>query len=106
MFLILLLAVAQQPAPTFTRDIAPIFFKNCVSCHHPGQNSPFSLQTYADARPWAKAIRERVVTRYMPPWKPEPGYGGPFQGARGLSGQEIGTIERWTSGGAPEGDPA
>src|SRR5262249_33051959 len=58
------------------------------------------------ARPWAKAIRERVITRYMPPWKPEAGYGGPFQGAPGLSEQEIGTIERWTSGGAPEGDPA
>ena len=99
-------AAAQSPVPTFSRDIAPIFFKNCVTCHHPGQNSPFSLMTYADARPWAKAIRERVITRYMPPWKPEEGYGDPFQGARGLQQHEIDMIERWVSGGAPEGDRA
>jgi tetratricopeptide (TPR) repeat protein len=92
--------------PTFSRDIAPIFFKNCVTCHHPGNNSPFSLQTYAESRPWARAIRERVIKREMPPWKPETGYGDPFQGARGLKENEIQTIERWVSGGALEGDPA
>jgi tetratricopeptide (TPR) repeat protein len=97
---------AAAQTPTFNRDIAPILFKNCVTCHHPGQNSPFSLQTYTAARPWAKAIRERVITRYMPPWKPEPGYGDRFQGARVLEQREIDMIERWVSGGAPEGNSA
>jgi len=111
MVLILLLAFTlsiatpQAAVPTFSRDIAPIFFKNCVTCHHSGPNSPFSLQSYADARPWAKAIRERVITRYMPPWKPEAGYGDPFQGSRRLDQQEIDTIDSWVSGGAPEGNP-
>src|SRR5262249_7362937 len=105
LWLLVPLAAAAQ-TPTFSRDIAPIFFKNCVTCHHPGQNSPFSLQTYTDARPWAKAIRERVITRYMPPWKPEPGYGDPFQGTRRLEQPEIDAIDRWVSGGAPEGNPA
>jgi tetratricopeptide (TPR) repeat protein len=100
------LRMAEAQTPTFDRDIAPIFFKNCVTCHHPGNNSPFSLQTYAEARPWARAIRERVITRQMPPWKPETGYSDPFQGARGLKEHEIQTIERWVSGGALEGDPA
>jgi tetratricopeptide (TPR) repeat protein len=100
------LRVAAAQTPTFSRDVAPIFLKNCVTCHHPGDNSPFSLQTYAEARPWARAIRERVITRQMPPWKPEAGYGDPFQAARGLKEQEIDTIDRWVSGGAPEGNPS
>ena len=53
---------------TFTRDIAPIFQKNCQSCHHPGTSAPMSLMTYLDARPWAKSIKQKVVTRDMPPW--------------------------------------
>src|SRR2546423_3659529 len=100
------LRVAAAQTPTFNRDIAPILFKNCVTCHHPGQNSPFSLLTYAEARPWAKAIRERVITRYMPPWKPEAGFSDPFQGARGLNAQEIEAIARWVSDGSTEGNPA
>src|SRR5262249_39916930 len=104
---VLLLSLnATAQTPTFNRDVAPIFYKHCVTCHHPGQNSPFSLQTYTDARPWAKAIRERVITRYMPPWKPDPDYGDPFQAPRRLEQREIDTIDQWVSGGAPEGNPA
>jgi tetratricopeptide (TPR) repeat protein len=100
------LRVAAAQTPTFNRDIAPILFKNCVTCHHGGHNSPFSLQAYADVRPLARRIAAATKSRYMPPWKPEPGYSDPFQGARGLKEQEIETIERWASGGAPEGNPA
>jgi tetratricopeptide (TPR) repeat protein len=92
------------PAPTFNRDIAPIVFNNCVTCHHSGHNSPFSLQTYEDVRSRADEIAAVTRSRYMPPWKPETGYGGPFQGARGLSEQQIETIGRWVSSGAREGE--
>src|SRR5260221_11653588 len=53
---------------TFNRDIAPIFQKSCQNCHHPGTAAPMSLMTYNDARPWARAIRDRVLRREMPPW--------------------------------------
>src|SRR5262245_42550007 len=53
---------------TFTKDIAPIFQEKCQACHRTDSMAPMSLVTYEEARPWAKAIRERVVTRQMPPW--------------------------------------
>src|SRR5215813_3481094 len=60
---------------TFNRDVAPIFFKNCVVCHRENDIAPMSLMTYKDARPWARAIREMVTTRQMPPWSADPHYG-------------------------------
>src|SRR5437763_471784 len=59
----------QSPAQvTFTKDVAPIFFRSCVRCHRPDEIAPMSLLTYNDARPWARAIKERVSRREMPPW--------------------------------------
>ncbi len=97
---------AAADAPTFTRDIAPIVFRHCVSCHHPGQNAPFSLLTYEDVRPRARQIALVTKSRYMPPWKPEPGFADEFLGKRGLTEDQIATIEQWSDGGAPEGDRA
>ena len=79
-------ASAQQTAaaPTFTKDMAPIFFANCTNCHRPGDIAPMSLMTYKDARPWAKAIASKVADGTMPPWHADPRYGS-FVGARGLS---------------------
>ena len=99
------LGAAGQSAPTFSRDIAPIFFEHCAGCHRPGQSAPFSLLTFEDARPWARAIRQEVATRQMPPWKPEPGYGD-FARVRRLSDGQIAMIDRWVEGGATEGDRA
>ena len=93
-------------AVTFNRDIAPLFFEHCSTCHRPGTAAPFSLLTYGDARPWARAIRQATATRSMPPWKPAPGYGGPFVGDRRLSDAQIDLIGRWVDAGAPAGDPA
>src|ERR1700688_369832 len=62
------LLTAAAPAVTFSKDIAPIFQARCEECHHQGTAAPMSLVTYEETRPWAKAIRERVVTRNMPPW--------------------------------------
>src|SRR5262245_20661110 len=53
---------------TFTRDVAPILQKSCISCHRPGEIGPMPLTSYSEARPWAKAIREAVAGRKMPPW--------------------------------------
>src|SRR4029434_1110187 len=61
-------AAAQGTAPTFTKDVAPILFKNCTSCHRPGEIAPMSLLTYEDARPYARAIFEEVRDGHMPPW--------------------------------------
>jgi hypothetical protein len=90
---------------TFTRDVAPILYRHCAACHRPGEVGPFSLLTYEDARRRAGVISQVVARRYMPPWKPAPGY-GKFQGERTLTASEIETIQRWAEGGAPEGNPA
>ncbi len=96
---------AQQAAstPTFDRDIAPIIFQNCSSCHQPGQSGPFPLLTYADAKKHAAEIASVTKSRYMPPWLPEPGYGH-FQDERRLTGEQIKTIAAWVAAGAPEGE--
>ncbi len=89
---------------TFAGDVAPIFYKHCVVCHRPGQIAPMSLLTYREARPWAKAIREVVLDREMPPWYADPQY-GEFINDRRLSPEEIETIVAWVDSGAREGDP-
>jgi len=88
---------------TFTKDVAPIFFKNCANCHRPGEAAPFSALTYKDVRPWAKSIREKVANRTMPPWFADP-HVGEWSNDRRLSQKEIDTIVSWVDGGATEGD--
>jgi len=62
------MAVSQaNTSPTFTKDVLPLLQKNCQICHRPGQIAPMSLLSYKETRPWAKAIRNAVVTRKMPP---------------------------------------
>jgi hypothetical protein len=89
---------------TFTKDVAPIFFKNCAECHRPGESAPFSALTYKDSRPWAKSIREKVTKREMPPWHADPHY-GQFKNNPTLTQQQIDTIVTWVDEGAKEGDP-
>jgi mono/diheme cytochrome c family protein len=95
----------NQNAPTFTKDVAPILYNKCVTCHRPGEVAPMSLITYQDVRPWARSIQERVAARVMPPWFADPAYGH-FRNARTLTEQEIDTITRWAGGGARQGNPA
>jgi hypothetical protein len=94
---------ADTGAPTFSRDVAPIMFAKCASCHRPGEVAPMSLLSYADARPWTGAIRQKVSTRAMPPWHADPAH-GTFRNDLRLSEREIDTIVRWADGGAREGD--
>lgn len=91
-------------APTFTKDVAPIFFKNCAECHRPGEIAPMSLMNYKEVRPWAKAIREKVVSREMPPWHADPNYGH-WANDKRMSQKEIDTIVAWVDEGTKEGDP-
>jgi hypothetical protein len=100
----------QRPAsagavPTFTKDVAPILFKNCTSCHRPGEIAPMSLLTYDDARPYARAIFEEVRDGHMPPWHAEAPE-GTFSNERRLSRAEKDTLMRWADGGAPKGNAA
>lgn len=96
----------KNPAPTFTRDVAPIFQKSCQSCHRPESIAPMSLLTYQDARPWAAAIKKRVAAREMPPWFVDRNVGiTRYKGDISLSDDEIATIVNWVDTGAPMGDP-
>jgi hypothetical protein len=77
----------------------------CQECHRPGEAAPMSFLTYKEVRPWAKAIREAVITRKMPPWPADPHF-GKFSNDRSLSREEIDTLVAWADGGAREGDPS
>jgi Tfp pilus assembly protein PilF len=96
---------AATPSPTFTKDVAPIIFANCSSCHRPGGTAPFSLLNYADVKTRARLIASATARRFMPPWKPEPD-AGQFVGVRRLSDAQIATIQQWVDQGTPEGDAA
>jgi len=89
---------------TFSREISRLVYARCASCHRPGGRA-FSLMTYADARPWAAAIKEEVLERRMPPWGAVKGF-GEFKDDQGLTQEQIELIADWVEGGAPEGDPA
>lgn len=90
---------------SWTRDIAPLVEARCASCHSPGGRAPMPLLTYEDARPWARAIREEVLTRRMPKWHAARGYGA-FANDPSLSAFEIAMIVAWVDGGAPKDLPS
>ena len=94
----------ESRAVTFSRDVAPIFHKKCGECHRPNEIAPMSLLSYREARPWARAVKEKVLTREMPPWHADPNYGKFSNDAR-LNQEEIDTIVAWVDQGAEEGDP-
>jgi len=101
---VLACASASAQEVTFTRDIAPIVFTSCVSCHRKGGPAPFALTTYDDVRRRATQIAIVTRTRFMPPWKVEPGVGH-FVGQDPLSSDQIARLEKWAASGTPEGDP-
>ncbi|HEV2985096.1 MAG TPA: hypothetical protein VGX46_11930 [Vicinamibacterales bacterium] len=94
-------------APTFAKDVAPIFQAKCQTCHHQGTSAPMSLMTFEEARPWAKSIQQRVANRDMPPWHLDKTVGiKHYKNDRSLNDDEISTIVRWVDAGAPQGNPA
>src|SRR5262245_21947370 len=95
---------AQTPV-TFSEHVAPIVFANCTPCHRPGEAAPFSLMSYRDVRPLARAIASATASRAMPPWKAGPS-DFTFANARQLTADQIETIQKWVADGALEGDPA
>ncbi len=98
---------AQTEDVTFARDVAPILQRSCQGCHRPGQMGPMSLMTYEDVRPWARAIRSKVVERVMPPWHMDKTVGiQEFQNDTSLSDAEIEVIAGWVDVGAPRGNLA
>src|SRR5215470_12524011 len=96
-------AATNSNGVTFTKDVLPILQSRCQDCHRPGEAAPMSLLTYQDARPWAKSIRQAVVTKQMPPWFADP-HVGKFANDRSLSQAEIDTIIAWVDSGAKPGN--
>src|SRR5262245_44946278 len=97
----------KSGAPTFAKDVAPIFQAKCQSCHHQGTSAPMSLVSFEEVRPWAKSIQQRVANRDMPPWHLDKTVGiKHYKNDRSLSDTEISTIVRWVDGGASLGNPA
>ena len=94
--------VAVPDRPTFTKDVAPILYSNCVSCHRPGASAPMALRTYDEVRPWTKSIVENVEKGVMPPWHAVESI-GPFANDRSLNEVEVATIVKWAQSGAPKG---
>jgi hypothetical protein len=99
------LADSSKPV-TFTRDVAPILQAKCQECHQPNSIAPMSLITYQDVRPWARAVRERVAARQMPPWHIDRSVGvQKFKNDMSLTDEQVDTIVRWVDEGAVQGDP-
>jgi mono/diheme cytochrome c family protein len=89
---------------TWNAEVKRIVQARCVSCHSSGGRAPMALTTYKESRPWARAIKEEVLTRRMPKWHAMRGYGS-FSNDPSLSSFEIALIAAWVDGGAPEGPP-
>ena len=98
-------ASAEADTPTFTEDVAPILYENCVTCHRTGEVAPMSLITYQETRPWGRSIKNKVLAGEMPPWHADPSVGR-FLNERSLTAAERDTIVGWVDAGAPEGDRA
>src|ERR1700722_882776 len=97
-------AFAADGKVTFHRDVERVLQARCQGCHRPGEAAPMSLLTYSDARPWAKAIKQAVLTRKMPPWSADESVGH-FRNDRRLNDFEMATLVNWADAGAPEGNP-
>jgi len=98
-------AAETNATPTFTKDIAPIFQAKCESCHRPDSIAPMSFVTYEQTRPFARAIKDRVASRQMPPWHLDKTMGiQKYKNDRSMTDSEIDTVVRWVDGGAPKGD--
>lgn len=100
--LLLFVPALLSAAPTFHRDIVPILQERCQQCHRSGEIGPMVLIEYSQVRPWAKSIKEAVVSRRMPPWFAEGGV--KFRNDCSLPQAEIRTITEWVDAGAPAGD--
>ena len=100
-------ATSEVPAaPTFTKDIAPIFQAKCEACHRADSMAPMSLKTFAEVRPWVRSIHVRVADRQMPPWQIERSVGiQKFKNDRSLTDEERLTVLKWIDDGAPAGRP-
>ncbi len=88
---------------TYNKDVLPIVQRNCLVCHRPGEIGPMPFTSYEATRPWAKAIKNAVASKKMPPWFADPKYGH-FANEKRLTEQEIATLSAWADNGAPEGD--
>ena len=104
-FVLLPVAVMAATPVTYTQHIAPILFKNCASCHRPGEAAPFSLLTYEDAAKRAKLLAAVTQSGYMPPWKAE-STSYPFKDERRLTAAELAQLQEWVKQGTPKGDAA
>jgi mono/diheme cytochrome c family protein len=89
---------------TYSKDVAKIFYDNCVVCHRASDMAPFALTSYKEARPWARSIKEKVIAKEMPPWHADPAH-GEWANDRRLSQAEIDTVVAWVDQGAKEGNP-
>ncbi|HLH01002.1 MAG TPA: cytochrome c [Bryobacteraceae bacterium] len=104
MFSVALAAAAPTTQVTFYKDVLPVLQKNCQTCHRPGEAAPMSLLTYDEARPWAKSIKQAVVTKKMPPWFADP-HSVQFSNDRSMPQAEIDTLVNWVDAGSPAGNP-
>src|SRR4051812_9592359 len=97
---------APATVPTFTKDVAPIVFNNCAACHRAGEVAPMTLTSYDDVRPWAKVIKNKVVSREMPPWGADPAHSLKMRNDRSLTQAQIDPIVPGVEGGARRGGDA
>ncbi|HQZ28084.1 MAG TPA: hypothetical protein PK648_08045, partial [Verrucomicrobiales bacterium] len=99
------LSVAEETTATFHRDIAPIIYANCTTCHREGESAPFPLTNFAEVSRKAKTISRVVNDREMPPWHANI-EATKFLDVRRLDDKQIALIDHWIAAGKPEGNLA
>lgn len=104
--ILVLAGVAAWAAPEYHGAVRPILEKRCVGCHRPGEIGPMPLTSYAETRPWAKALKAAIARGTMPPWHADPARSVPFHNDRSLTAAERKILVDWVDAGAPEGKPA
>lgn len=102
-FLLLFGCLLPLQAATFYKDVLPILQKRCQSCHRPGEVAPMAFLTYEQVRPWARAIRQAVLRKKMPPWFAE-STSVRFENDARLSAEEVAVLVEWADQKAPAGD--
>lgn len=97
------LASAATTQVTYYKDVLPVLQKNCQTCHRPGEGAPMTFMSYEETRPWAKAIKQAVATKKMPPWFADAHY-GKFSNDRTLGQAEVDILTNWADSGAQAGN--
>ncbi len=103
-FLLPLLSWSATQPVTYS-DLRPLLERRCTGCHQKDEIAPMAFGTYQETRPWAKAMKQAVLKRTMPPWQANAESSKRIHNSRLLADSEVRQLVAWVDDGALEGRP-